>query len=72
MKYQEEGGYDRMQLDLEIAMEISAQIADSSKRSGADSDAQGMVARRNQRRSARKRAGPSISDGDLLGMLTEE
>mgnify|MGYP001212804383 FL=1 len=57
-KYDCEDGFDRMQLDLEIAREINEQINEATRdaqKSGAKaSDAKGAVARRNQRREARK------------------
>ena len=73
MKYCQEDGLARMNFDLEVAMEISSQISESSsKAQKGGNDAAGMVARRKQRAAGRNAPGPSISDGDLLSTLKGE
>ena len=73
MKYQEEDGLDRMNLDLEIAMEISSQIAEqSNSAAGGGKDPSGMVARRKQRRNDRQHQNAEISDSELLSTLKGE
>lgn len=59
-RYDREDGFDRMVLDLEIANEINTQISEahdkakSSSKAANANEANAIVARRNQRRAARK------------------
>ena len=55
-KYDCEDGFHRLSLDLEIANEINTQISEASAKASkkTNTDAAGAVARRNQRRKARK------------------
>lgn len=70
MRYHGIGGIDRMEFDLEIAVEISTQVADAAGRN--DNKPKGgvkaMVARREQRRAAALQQ--RITNDEALNMLT--
>ena len=63
-KYHGEGGNYRLQLDLAVASEISDQVSEHVSKG---KDGKGAVARRNQRRAARK----EVSDTDAVKLLKD-
>lgn len=68
-KYHGIGGVHRLELDIEIAAEVSRQIADATSKgkSNNTSGIKGVIARRNQARQAAKSR--AISDEDAVNML---
>ena len=69
-KYHGIGGLHRLELDVEIASEVSRQISDAtSKGKSNSSDIKGVIARRKQARSAA--TANSISEDDAIQMLTD-
>ena len=71
MRYHEPGGKSRLELDLAVAAEMGDQIREATGESKVPAG-RSMVARRNQRRSARKQAArEAISDGDALQRLKD-
>lgn len=72
-KYHGVGGKHRMELDLEIASEISLQIKEASHKNASDSDGissrtKGMIARRKQARVSAEKA--RISDDEAYKIAT--
>ncbi len=65
------GGLHRLELDVEIASEVSRQISDATSKgkSNSSSNIKGVIARRNQARQAAKNN--AISESDAIQMLTD-
>ena len=68
-KYHGIGGYHRLTLDIEIASEVSRQIAaaTSKGKSNNQSNIKGVIARRNQAREQAKKN--AISDDEAINMI---
>lgn len=67
-KYHGIGGISRMELDIEVASEVSKQIADATSKGKSDSsNIKGVIARRKQARAAAQKN--AITDDEAVNML---